>query len=96
MLELERLYNLLIAVEDCEKKLLALPTNTSMRVQVKLKSISGKLKIGMFLSVWSQRLFCSMQLTCKIIRKLKLISALQNNVFTSVTYGLKVTNVLGN
>jgi hypothetical protein len=34
LLELERLYNLLIEVEDCEKKLLALPTNTLLRVQV--------------------------------------------------------------
>ena len=39
LLELERLYNLLIEVEDCEKKLLALPTNTSMRVQVQALSI---------------------------------------------------------
>ena len=34
LIELERLYDLLIEVEDCEKKLTALPTGTSMRVQV--------------------------------------------------------------
>ena len=35
LIELERLYDLLIEVEDCEKKLTALPTGTSMRLQVK-------------------------------------------------------------
>jgi len=34
LIELERLYSLLIEVEDCEKKLTALPTGTSMRLQV--------------------------------------------------------------
>merc|ERR1719384_1853868 len=34
LIELERLYDLLIEVEDCEKKLTALPTGTSMRLQV--------------------------------------------------------------
>ena len=35
LIELERLYDLLIEVEDCEKKLTALPTGTSMRLQVR-------------------------------------------------------------
>jgi len=34
LLELERMYDLLIEVEDCEKKLFVLPTNTPMRQQV--------------------------------------------------------------
>ena len=33
-MEIERLYSALIAVEDCEKKIAALPTNTAMRQQV--------------------------------------------------------------
>ena len=35
LIELERLYDILIEVEDCEKKLTALPTGTSMRLQVR-------------------------------------------------------------
>ena len=33
-MEIERMYSALIAVEDCEKKIAALPTNTAMRAQV--------------------------------------------------------------
>merc|ERR1719245_1981689 len=34
LMEIERMYSALIAVEDCEKKIAALPTNTAMRAQV--------------------------------------------------------------
>ena len=37
LIELERTYSILIDVEDCEKKLTALPTGTSMRLKVKDK-----------------------------------------------------------
>ena len=39
LIELERTYSILIDVEDCEKKLTALPTGTSMRLKVKDKWI---------------------------------------------------------
>ena len=39
LIELERTYSILIDVEDCEKKLTALPTGTSMRLKVNDKRI---------------------------------------------------------
>merc|ERR1719150_1663169 len=46
LLELERLYNTLIDVEDCEKKLVALPTGTSLRSQVEADGKEGIQKFG--------------------------------------------------
>lgn len=46
LLELERLYNLLIEVEDCEKKLIALPTNAPMRIHVEEERDEAVKKFG--------------------------------------------------
>lgn len=46
MLCLERLYNILIDVEDCEKKLAALPTGTSLRSQVEADGKEGIHNLG--------------------------------------------------
>ena len=46
MLELERMYNILIDVEDCEKKLAALPTGTSLRTQAESEGKEGIQKFG--------------------------------------------------
>ena len=46
LLELERMYNILIDVEDCEKKLAALPTGTSLRTQAESEGKEGIQKFG--------------------------------------------------
>lgn len=55
MLELERLYSLVIDVEDCEKKLMALPTNTPMSAQVEAEKIHALRRMRLNLAV-EQRL----------------------------------------
>ena len=47
MLELEKLYNILIDVEDCEKKLAVLPTGIPLRSQVEVDGKEGIKKFGL-------------------------------------------------
>ena len=54
LLELERLYDLVIDVEDCEKKLMALPTNTAMRTQVEREKEQAVARLGPALAVESR------------------------------------------
>ena len=46
LLELEKLYNTLIDVEDCEKKLAVLPTGTQLRTQVETEGKEGIRYLG--------------------------------------------------
>ncbi len=46
-MELERFYNILIDVEDCEKKLAVLPTGTSLRTQVETDGKEGISNLGL-------------------------------------------------
>lgn len=46
LLELEKLYNILIDVEDCEKKLAVLPTGTPLRSQVETDGKEGIRNLG--------------------------------------------------
>ena len=46
LLELEKLYNTLIDVEDCEKKLAVLPTGTPLRSQVETEGKEGIRYLG--------------------------------------------------
>ena len=47
LMELERFYNILIDVEDCEKKLAVLPTGTSLRTQVETDGKEGISNLGL-------------------------------------------------
>ncbi len=48
-MELEHLYNTLIEIEDCEKKLAVLPTGTSLRTQVECDGKEGIKSLGVAL-----------------------------------------------
>merc|ERR1719369_959117 len=47
LLELEKLYNILIDVEDCEKKLVVFPTGTPLRTQVETEGKEGIRTLGL-------------------------------------------------
>merc|ERR1719391_160767 len=79
LLELERMYDLVIDVEDCEKKLMALPTNTAMRTQVEAEKEVAVARLGPALAVETRlkRYFVVRKGKALLIRALRMLDQAQ-------------------
>jgi len=90
LLELERLYDLVIDVEDCEKKLMALPTNTAMRTQVEREKEQAVARLGPALAVESRlkKYFVVRKGKALLIRGLRLLDQAQTTTFCTALFAL--------
>jgi len=90
LLELERMYDLVIDVEDCEKKLMALPTNTAMRCQVEEEKEVAVARLGPALAVETRlrKYLVVRKGKALLIRALRLLNQSQTNVVCSALFSL--------
>lgn len=90
LLELERMYDLVIDVEDCEKKLMALPTNTAMRTQVEAEKVAAVARLGPALAVETRlkKYFVVRKGKALLIRALRMLDAAQTRTVCTALFTL--------